>query len=76
VTGNQRPETSNQNIMHQYIQDFSKYEGQSVTVKGWIANKRESKTNIFIVFRDGTGFAQCVVNVDEVGEEQFAAANL
>jgi asparaginyl-tRNA synthetase len=60
--------------MHQYIQDFSKYEGQSVTVKGWIANKRESKTNIFIVFRDGTGFAQCVVNVDEVGEEQFAAA--
>lgn len=60
--------------MHQYIQDFSKYEGQSVTVKGWIANKRESKTNIFIVFRDGTGFTQCVVNVDEVGEEQFAVA--
>ncbi len=60
--------------MHQHIQDFSKYEGQSVTIKGWIANKRESKTNIFIVFRDGTGFAQCVVNIDEVGEEQFAAA--
>lgn len=60
--------------MHHYIQDFSKHEGQAVRVKGWIANKRESKTNIFIVFRDGTGFAQCVVNIDEVGEEQFDLA--
>jgi asparaginyl-tRNA synthetase len=60
--------------MHHYIQDFSKHEGQSVTVKGWIANKRESKTNIFIVFRDGTGFTQCVVNIDDVGEEQFNLA--
>ena len=60
--------------MHQYIQDFSKYDGQEVTVKGWVANKRDSKTNIFVVFRDGSGFAQCVVNVDTVGEEQFEAA--
>lgn len=62
------------NIMHQYIQDFPKYDGQEVTVKGWVANKRESKTNIFVVFRDGTGFAQCVVNIEAVGEDQFEAA--
>ncbi|MGB0984032.1 MAG: asparagine--tRNA ligase [Saprospiraceae bacterium] len=60
--------------MHHYIQDFSKHDGQEVTVKGWVANKRDSKTNIFIVFRDGTGFAQCVVNLDDVGEEQFEQA--
>lgn len=60
--------------MHQYIQDFPKHDGQEVTIKGWVANKRDSKTNIFVVFRDGTGFTQCVVNLDTVGEEQFAAA--
>ncbi len=60
--------------MHQYVREFSQYEGQEVTVKGWVANKRESKTNIFIVFRDGSGFAQCVVSLDAVGEEQFEEA--
>lgn len=60
--------------MHQYIQDFAQHEGQTVTVKGWVANKRESKTNIFIVFRDGSGFAQCVVNLDTVGEAPFEEA--
>ncbi len=57
--------------MQTYIQDFAQAVGQEVTVKGWVANKRESKTNIFIVFRDGTGYAQAVVNIDAVGEEQF-----
>jgi asparaginyl-tRNA synthetase len=60
--------------MHHYISDFSKLEGQTVTVKGWVANTRDSKTNVFVVFRDGSGFAQCVVNLDEVGEEQFETA--
>ena len=60
--------------MHHYINDFSTLEGQTVTVKGWVANSRTSKTNVFVVFRDGSGFAQCVVNVDEVGEEQFETA--
>lgn len=60
--------------MHQYINDFSQHEGQEVTVKGWVANKRDSKTNIFVVFRDGSGFAQCVVSLDTVGEEQFEVA--
>jgi asparaginyl-tRNA synthetase len=67
-------DSSKTNIMHQYIQDFPQYDGQEVTVKGWVANKRESKTNIFVVFRDGTGFAQCVVNLDAVGEDQFETA--
>jgi asparaginyl-tRNA synthetase len=57
--------------MHQYIREFAKYENQTVEVKGWVANMRESKTNLFIVFRDGTGFAQCVVSADVVTEENF-----
>lgn len=60
--------------MHQYIVDFSRYEGQAVEVKGWVSNKRESKTNIFIVLRDGTGFAQCVASLEVVGQELFDLA--
>ncbi len=60
--------------MHQYIKEFPTHEGKEITVKGWVANKRESKTNIFVVFRDGSGFAQCVISLDAVGEEQFELA--
>ena len=48
--------------------------GEEVTVKGWLANKRVSKNLYFLIVRDGTGFAQCVVNYDEVGEEVFERA--
>lgn len=62
-------------MKQQYIQDFDQIEdGQVVTVKGWIAKIRNSKTNHFFDFRDGTGFTQCVVSLDEVGEEQFEEA--
>ncbi len=60
--------------MHQYIRQFAAYEGQEVQVKGWVANLRLSKTNIFVVFRDGTGFAQCVVSQEVVGDEAFEQA--
>ncbi|MEM6722445.1 MAG: asparagine--tRNA ligase [Bacteroidota bacterium] len=58
----------------QYISDFPKLEGQEATVRGWVYNKRESKTNIFIVLRDGSGFCQVVVGLDDVGETQFEQA--
>ena len=60
----------------QYIIDFAQHEDQEVEVKGWVANKRESKTNIFLVLRDGSGFTQCVVSLDAVGEEAFETAKL
>jgi len=40
--------------MHQYIKEIAAHEGKEATLKGWVANIRESKTNIFIVLRDGT----------------------
>ncbi len=60
--------------MHQYIKEIADFDGKKATLKGWVANIRESKTNIFIVLRDGTGFVQCVVGLNDVGEEQFEAA--
>lgn len=57
-----------------YIKQISDYEGQTIELKGWVSNKRDSKGIVFIVLRDGTGFLQCVVSVDEVGEEQYELA--
>ena len=63
------------NSMHTYIEDLHKYDGKSVELKGWVANKRSSKSLVFIVLRDGTGYCQCVVNLEEVGQEAFEAAD-
>ena len=56
------------------IKDFSKNEGKEVTVQGWVANKREGKTLVFLVLRDGSGFAQCVINEESIATELFADA--
>lgn len=57
-----------------YIKDLHKKEGEIAKLQGWVANKRESKTICFLNMRDGSGLCQCIVNVDEVGEEQFTLA--
>lgn len=61
-------------MAHTYIKDLSKHEGQQVTLKGWLAQKRDSKTIVFLVMRDGTGFLQCIVDINNVGEEVFETA--
>ncbi len=57
-----------------YIKDLSKYESQEITLKGWAANKRESKGLVFIILRDGTGLCQCVVDSNNVSETIFNEA--
>ncbi|TNE81218.1 MAG: asparagine--tRNA ligase [Bacteroidetes bacterium] len=57
-----------------YIEDLSKYEGQDVELQGWVANKRDSKGLVFIVLRDGTGMAQCIADINSVGEASFEEA--
>ena len=57
-----------------YIKQLAQHEGQEVTLKGWLAQKRDSKGLAFLVLRDGTGFVQCVVDINTVGEEMFEAA--
>jgi len=56
------------------ISDIVNNIDKEVTLKGWVANKRESKTMVFLVLRDGSGFVQCVVSLDDVGEDQFEEA--
>ncbi len=61
--------------MHTYISEIQGKVGEEVTLKGWVSNKRSSKTVVFIVLRDGTGYCQCVVGNDTVSENEFGEAN-
>lgn len=54
--------------------DLKHHEGEQVAVNGWVANKRSSKVVAFIVARDGTGYAQCVVDREACGEELYDKA--
>jgi asparaginyl-tRNA synthetase len=48
--------------------------GQIVTLKGWVANRRESKTVVFINLRDGQGICQCILGLEDLGDELFQTA--
>jgi asparaginyl-tRNA synthetase len=53
------------------IIDIGQFEGQDVTIKGWVYNKRSSGKIHFLIVRDGTGMLQGVMVKSEVPEEQF-----
>ena len=40
--------------MHAYIEDIGKHEGEEVTIKGWLHNRRSSGKIHFLILRDGT----------------------
>ncbi|MGE3959425.1 MAG: asparagine--tRNA ligase [Vicinamibacterales bacterium] len=61
--------------MHVYIEDIGKYEGQEVTIKGWLSNRRSSGKIHFLILRDGSGFIQGVMSKAAVGDEMFTAAD-
>jgi len=44
-----------------YINQLKERIGESVTLKGWLYNKRSSGKLVFLQMRDGTGIVQCVV---------------
>lgn len=61
--------------MKTYIQNIASFVGQKVKLEGWVANKRTSKGLVFLVFRDGTGFLQCIISDKELSTDEFAAAD-
>src|SRR5687767_14741664 len=58
-----------------YIQDIARYEGQAVTLRGWLHNRRSSGKIHFLTMRDGTGFIQCVMSKAAAGDEVFMRAD-
>jgi asparaginyl-tRNA synthetase len=53
------------------IRQAAQFDGQVVTLQGWLHNLRKSGKIAFPVFRDGTGFMQGVLVKSEVPEEIF-----
>ncbi|MDR1989718.1 MAG: asparagine--tRNA ligase [Acidobacteriaceae bacterium] len=61
--------------MRVYIEDIGRHEGQPVTIKGWLHNRRSSGKIHFLILRDGTGFLQGVMSKAAVGDELFHLAD-
>jgi asparaginyl-tRNA synthetase len=55
------------------IATLGRHEGQSVTLRGWLYNLRESGKLLFPIFRDGTGTVQGVAHVKSVPPAVFDA---
>jgi asparaginyl-tRNA synthetase len=58
-----------------YIEDIARYEGQQVTLRGWLHNRRSSGKIHFLTVRDGTGFIQAVMSKAAVGGDVFKRAD-
>jgi asparaginyl-tRNA synthetase len=61
--------------MTTYIDDIAQHVGESVTLRGWLHNRRSSGKIHFLTLRDGTGFIQCVMSKAAVGDEAFGRAD-
>ena len=58
-----------------YIGSIGDHVGETVTLNGWLANRRSSGKIHFLLVRDGTGFIQVVMGRSDVGDEVFATAD-
>lgn len=57
------------------VEGLAQHIGGTVTVQGWLQNKRASKDLFFLELRDGSGIVQCVVFRREVDADTWAAAS-
>src|SRR6202035_4285967 len=57
------------------ISHLAEHVGETVTLRGWLYNKRSSGKLHFLEVRDGTGICQCVVFKGNVSPELFAQAD-
>ena len=55
------------------IAQVGQHEGETVTIRGWLYNLRESGKLLFPIFRDGSGLIQGVIAKNAVSPEMFAA---
>jgi asparaginyl-tRNA synthetase len=62
-------------MAHVYIEEIGKHEGEEVTIKGWLHNRRSSGKIHFLILRDGTGFIQGVMSKAAVGDDLFKVAD-
>lgn len=54
------------------IAHLPEFDGKTVTLRGWLYNRRTKGKILFLILRDGTGIVQCIVLKKTVGDEFFA----
>jgi asparaginyl-tRNA synthetase len=54
------------------VVDIASYEGQEVTIQGWVYNRTDKGKLVFLLVRDGSGFVQCVAFKNDLDPELFA----
>ena len=54
------------------INELNNHVGQEVQLDGWVYNSRSGGKLGFLMLRDGTGIAQCVLSKSDVGDAAFA----
>ncbi len=57
------------------LSNIAQYDGQEVTVRGWLYNRTDKGKLQFLLVRDGTGIAQCVAFQKDLPADQFEAAS-
>jgi asparaginyl-tRNA synthetase len=62
-------------VKHVTIDKVGEHVGETVTIRGWLHNRRSSGKIHFLVVRDGTGFLQVVMGRNDVPEQTFTAAD-
>jgi asparaginyl-tRNA synthetase len=55
-----------------WISDLREHVDQTVKVRGWVVTTRSSGKIAFVVLRDGTGIAQCVLSKKDVSDEAWS----
>ena len=58
-----------------HVADIARFEGQEITLHGWLHARRSSGKLHFLQVRDGTGTIQCVVFKGNVSPETFHEAD-
>jgi asparaginyl-tRNA synthetase len=56
------------------INQIARYDGQEITLRGWVYDKTGKGKLNFIKLRDGTGIAQCVAFKNDLSPEDFDLA--
>jgi asparaginyl-tRNA synthetase len=53
------------------VDKIADFDGQEVTLRGWVYNRTHKGKLVFLLVRDGYGFAQCVVFKNDLEEALF-----
>ena len=57
------------------ISSLGEHVGETVTLRGWLYNKRSSKKLVFLEVRDGTGIVQAIVSRADLGDDVYDLAD-